>query len=261
MLKKNKSTSAPLGIAFLFLTLTSVPVSLRAVGFDVALNRGSVAGAWGQVAGIFVSGYQPVSAMEWAALSLLDRQELNEAESVPADQPCLATACEPESQDQLEPDPVAFDSVDAGSGLAQAETLSAAKQHRKCPKQSSRPASAPKRVELAVVRDKLLPRSLLQIETHNPADMIKLASFSQDWILKDVEQQISQYKFDMIKARAALRIMPERIKLMFNPDSGSRPEVELQRVRQLRQRVENERKLRCLFAPEAQPVTLDTGEL
>jgi hypothetical protein len=259
MLKKNKTTSAPLGIAFLFLTLTSVPVSLRVVGFDVSLNRGSVAGAWGQVAGIFVSGYQPVSAMEWVALSLLDTKELNGVESAPADQPCLATACEPESQDQLEPDPVASDSAEPESGLARAETISEAKQHRRCPKQLSRPASAAKRVELAVVRDKLLPRSLLQIETHNPAHMIKLASYSQDWILKDVEQQISQYKFDMIKARAALRVVPNRINLIFNPDSGSRPEVELQRVRLLRQRVENERRLRCLPAPEAQPVTLDTG--
>lgn len=83
MQKINKTTSTPLTMAFLLLSLALLPFSMRAVGFEININPrvGAVVAAWTDVAGVFVVGYHPFSVASWSSLDNLGNSD--SPESVP----------------------------------------------------------------------------------------------------------------------------------------------------------------------------------
>src|SRR5215213_3689334 len=81
MQKINKTTSTPLTMAFVFLSVALLPFSMKAVGFDINLSPrvGAVVEAWTQVAGVFVVGYHPFSASAWSSLDDLNSSDTPES--------------------------------------------------------------------------------------------------------------------------------------------------------------------------------------
>ena len=71
MQSKNRSAGATLGAAFLFLSFTAIPVSLRAVGLNVHFSPSvnAVIDVWDEIAGALQAGSQPVSTTELVALN------------------------------------------------------------------------------------------------------------------------------------------------------------------------------------------------
>jgi hypothetical protein len=66
-----RTNGAHLGVAFLFLSIAAVPVSLKAVGFEISPGRGlrSIANAWTQVACAFSTVHRPDKRAELIALA------------------------------------------------------------------------------------------------------------------------------------------------------------------------------------------------
>ena len=83
MQKINKTTSTPLTMAFLLLSVALLPFSMKVVGFDInlSLRVGAVVDAWTNVAGVFVVGYHPFSVASWSSLDSLNSSD--SPESVP----------------------------------------------------------------------------------------------------------------------------------------------------------------------------------
>jgi hypothetical protein len=62
-------SSVTLAVVFLALSLTSVSVSMKAMGFDLATRGESLISVWEDITGLFAFGYHPVSATDLAQLS------------------------------------------------------------------------------------------------------------------------------------------------------------------------------------------------
>src|SRR5215470_240140 len=88
MSKLNKTTSAPFGMAFIFLAITSIPISLKVVGVDIKLSPkvAAVVGAWEQIAGTFGNSYQPLMANELAELYEPDKCKATDSREDGVDQ-------------------------------------------------------------------------------------------------------------------------------------------------------------------------------
>lgn len=85
-------SSAPLGLAVVFLSLAIVPVSLRVAGYDVSISPSLSAAveAWRGIAGVLGNSSQPVSDTE---LSLVKKYSFAEETPQPAEQPVAAELC------------------------------------------------------------------------------------------------------------------------------------------------------------------------
>jgi len=67
MSTRQKTNGAHFGMAFLLLSLTIVPVSMKVIGFSPRL--GAIVDAWHQIAGVFGDGNQPAADSELLALN------------------------------------------------------------------------------------------------------------------------------------------------------------------------------------------------
>jgi len=103
---KTDRTSAPLGLALLFLSLAIVPVTLRIAGYEVSVSPSLSAAieAWRSVAGVLGNSSQPISDTE---LSLVKKYSFAEGEEVPAQEQMVAdaasTSFEPEYEPNIDP--------------------------------------------------------------------------------------------------------------------------------------------------------------
>lgn len=86
MKTNHKSSSTPLAMTFLFLSLAIVPVSMKATGFSPKLS--AVVDAWNQIAGIFGDGYQAAQTTELLALN---QSEASETPAPASDSCCRET--------------------------------------------------------------------------------------------------------------------------------------------------------------------------
>jgi hypothetical protein len=67
MSAKHKTNATHFGMTFLLLSLTIIPVSMKAAGFDLKFS--ALVTAWSQIAGVFGDGHQPMAATELLALN------------------------------------------------------------------------------------------------------------------------------------------------------------------------------------------------
>ncbi len=100
MQKINRSKGTPLGMAFVFLCLTAIPVSLKAVGINVNFSPslGAVTDAWQQIAGVFTNDYQSGNSSELIAVNKPASCDAGEA----ADTRLIARLELPETDHMLE---------------------------------------------------------------------------------------------------------------------------------------------------------------
>jgi hypothetical protein len=90
MQRINKQTTTPFGLAFIFLGLAIVPVSLKAVGVNISFapSANAFANAWTRITGGAPSAYQPLGTIELSALNIFDCCTDSTPVEEPVDQPC-----------------------------------------------------------------------------------------------------------------------------------------------------------------------------
>src|SRR5262245_14401988 len=67
MQRTSKKNTTYMGMAFLFLSVTITPLSLKSLGLSPSLSAG--VDAWRQISGIFGDSHQPVTSSELLALN------------------------------------------------------------------------------------------------------------------------------------------------------------------------------------------------
>jgi hypothetical protein len=106
MQRINKQTTTPFGLAFLFLGLAIVPVSLKAVGVNISFGprANAVANAWTRITGGAPSAFQSLGTIELSALNIFDCYTDSTRVEEPADQPgeiaCLEEGVAPADCEQ-----------------------------------------------------------------------------------------------------------------------------------------------------------------
>ena len=95
MQRINKQTTTPFGLAFIFLGLAIVPVSLKAVGVNINFSPrvNAVANAWARITGGAISAYQPLGTVELSALNIFDCCT-DSSPVEPSDEPCQMACLE-----------------------------------------------------------------------------------------------------------------------------------------------------------------------
>ena len=99
MQRINKQTTAPFGLAFIFLGLAIVPMSLKAVGVNISFapRVNAVANAWNRITGGVANPYQPLGTAELAAVNVPDCCDKSNPVEEPADEPCQMACLEDQS--------------------------------------------------------------------------------------------------------------------------------------------------------------------
>jgi hypothetical protein len=103
-MKGNRSGGATFGAAFLFLSLAAVPVSMKAIGFEVrfAPTMNAVVDAWGEIASAFAAGNQPISVTDLSAVNNSSAAESPAPEAGAQEQPCMMACAKEEKAVEVE---------------------------------------------------------------------------------------------------------------------------------------------------------------
>jgi hypothetical protein len=98
-----RSTIAPVGMALLFLSFATVPFSLSGSEPSLSSRLDSLAKAWSQVAGVFLTVYQPSNAAQLLALEYSNSDPDPVTDPDPADEPVIAlnSGAVPDALDDL----------------------------------------------------------------------------------------------------------------------------------------------------------------
>ncbi|HKP86458.1 MAG TPA: hypothetical protein VJZ26_10190 [Blastocatellia bacterium] len=99
MQRINKQTTAPFGLAFIFLGLAIVPMSLKAVGVNISFapRVNAVANAWNRITGGVSNPYQPLGTAELSAVNVPDCCDKSNPVEAPAQEPCQMACLEEQS--------------------------------------------------------------------------------------------------------------------------------------------------------------------
>lgn len=189
MYRAIKSTSAHLGLLFVFCSLVIAPASLKVTGLASSLS--SAAQTWRQVANVFGASYQPVDAVELSALK-------GEGVSAPAnDLGPEEAVCERGLVASLTESPAYLS--DGLPGAHSVEVSGAARlEPARCDKEKSKPVSMKRRVESVV-----LPVSALSIVSAELESVGFTTNAKRDLIGEQLEEQ----KIEWGKAMKMLRVV------------------------------------------------------
>ncbi|MEK6304492.1 MAG: hypothetical protein AABO41_27710 [Acidobacteriota bacterium] len=129
MVKTDRS-SAPLGLALLFLSLAIVPVSLKVAGYEVSISPSLSAAleAWRSVAGVLGDNSQAATDTE---LSLVKKYSFAEDPAAPTQEQAVAETFSKSFEPDSEPD---LDSIWEARESASLSVASPAIQVKTCPK-------------------------------------------------------------------------------------------------------------------------------
>ncbi|MCI0486077.1 MAG: hypothetical protein L0229_05705 [Blastocatellia bacterium] len=210
MQKTNKSASASLGVAFIFLFLAAVPVSLRAVGINVSFSPrlGAVTDAWDQIAGVLTSGHQTDNQPEWAALNTPSCHEETDRSDDAAIEPALIARLNEIDIAELP----AFASSDF-----ETEALTGGQSPGDCALKRATSSAA---VKPTRVRRKAPERRMkFNFQTVAAIKILKPALLDQKDLMKQVEREMRKHRLEYIKALRAAQIpdIPE-IVIQLAPD-------------------------------------------
>ena len=206
MQRINKQTTAPFGLAFIFLGLAIVPVSLKAVGvnFNFSPRVNAVASAWARITGGAVSAYQPLGTVELSALNLFDCcEESNPVEEpTPAEEPCQI-AC-------LEEQGAPVECEQAGEAVEAAPVSSLEPQ-------PDRQKSAPRMMALAkrdvIARTFSRSGRKFEISVIDVESIVEPIVASQTELASLVEKRMGRYRFNMKNVKGIQS--PRNVRVVF----------------------------------------------
>ncbi|HEX5735112.1 MAG TPA: hypothetical protein VF131_19935 [Blastocatellia bacterium] len=206
MQRINKQTTAPFGLAFIFLGLAIVPVSLKAVGvnFNFTPRVNAVASAWARITGGAVSAYQPLGTVELSALNLFDCcEESNPVEeTTPAEEPSQMACLEEQGA------PVECEQADKAVEMSPVSSLEP---------QSKREKSAPRMMALAkrdvIARTVSRSGRKFEISVIDVESIVEPIVASQAELASLVEKRVGRYRFNLKNVKGVQA--PKTVKLVF----------------------------------------------
>jgi hypothetical protein len=192
MYKIIKSTSAHLGLVFVFVSLAVAPASLKLTGLGSSLS--AAAQTWRQVANIFGANYQPVDEVELSALNggsnLAPAGEPQPWEGV-CEQSLIAGLIE-NGDSQIEENPLA---------RTLEVNVAAESEQARCDKEKSKPASVKKRVGPI-----MLPASVLSAAS-NKMESFEILSTKGSLFVKVVGKQLAEQKVELKETLKAVQML------------------------------------------------------
>jgi hypothetical protein len=193
-----------MGMAFLFLSLTITPLSLKSLGLSPNLTAGI--DAWRQISSVFGNSHQPATSSELLALNSFDSGDATSFDSSNGIEQSLLAEWQPETAPSLQFNAVELQSKETGN------------RQRRCSKSAGQSPRAVKRVEFASVINPEIEIQTQAVELPvNPVVVIN----KEHW--KKFEKQLSQYKFDIGEA---MKLVPMKdLKVMIKLKGSSVPVV------------------------------------
>lgn len=237
--RTNKKNATYMGMAFLFLSVTITPLSLKSIGLSPSLTAGI--DAWRHISSVFGDSHQPVTSSELLALNSLNSGKATTVDSSNEIDQSLIAELQAETTES-------YTLQSSGVKLQAKETNN---RQKRCAKAAAQALRAVRRVEIASV---LNP----EIEIHTQAVVSPVMIINKaDW--KNFDKHL-QYKFDIGEAMKLLPMKDSRVMIKLKslqapvvpeaPRCNSRKAPSPEQVKQLQQRAMRERA-----ADQPQPPT------
>jgi hypothetical protein len=210
MQRINKQTTAPFGLAFIFLGLAIVPVSLKAVGVNISFapRVNAVANAWNRITGGVASPYQPLGTAELSAVNVPDCCDDSDA----VEQPCQIACLE----DQSAP----ADCVQTDKTYEWAVTPVEPQQ---CHGEKSAPhVIAVKRNIISSLKSESRSSRKFEIPVIEVESLIEPIVASQTELASLIEKRVARYRFQM-KALKGIE-STRNVRVLFETAPSTRPE-------------------------------------
>ncbi len=139
MQRTNKKNATYMGMAFLFLSVTITPLSLKSIGLSPNLTAGL--DAWRQISSVFGDSHQPVTSSELLALNSLNSDDATTVDSSNGIEQSLIAELQSETTESyyLQLSTVELQAKETGN------------RQKRCSKSANQSPRAIKRVEIASV--------------------------------------------------------------------------------------------------------------
>ena len=234
MQRTNKKNATYMGMAFLFLSVTITPLSLKSIGLSPSLTAGI--DAWRQISSVFGDSHQPVTSSELLALNSLNSDDATTVDSSNGIEQSLIAELQAETKadSNLQVSTVELQAKETGN------------RQKRCSKSANQSLRAVKRVEIASVINHEVE---IQSQTAVPAVRPMVVINKADW--KNFEKHLSQYKFDIGDAMKLLPIRDSKVMIKLKglsmpvapvaPRCKTRKAPLPEQVKQLQQRAMRER--------------------
>jgi hypothetical protein len=212
MQRITKQSTAPFGLAFIFLGLAIVPVSLKAVGvsFNFTPRVNAVASAWARITGEAVSAYQPLGTVELSALNLFDccDESTPVEETAPAEVPSQIACLEEQAA------PAECEQADKA---VEASPVSSFEPRSKSGKSAPRVMALAKRDVVA----RTVSRSgrKFEISVIDVESIVEPIVASQTELASLVEKRVGRYRFNLKNVKGVQA--PKTVKLIFEAPPSS----------------------------------------
>lgn len=204
MQRTNKKNATYMGMAFLFLSVTITPLSLKSIGLSPSLTAGI--DAWRQISSVFGDNHQPVTSSELLALNNLNSDDATTVDSSNGIEQSLIAELQAET----------IEAPSLQSSAVELQAKESGNRQKCCSKSASQSPRIVKRVEIASL---ISP----EIEIHpQPAALAVrpvMVINKAEW--ENFEKHLSQYKFDFGEA---MKLLPVRdFKVMIKTKALSAP--------------------------------------
>jgi hypothetical protein len=256
MYRTNRQASAPLGMAFIFLSLVTLPVSMKAAGVNLGFGQkmASVVGAWEQVAGVFGAGYQPTASDVLAVVNFPACIDAPATVAEPSHGNCLlASACESEMNDDFAP----LNDSSALSVGPQAEAQPVAASGD-CPKAAARRAAAANRLtretHAANVSTERISRRAIAVLAIDERESVR-----REMLVKKITEKIAQSRIELAEAMKYIPAASD-IKIVLNMKPLPIPQCTV-RLLPPKPAAESVQQLRRVARNEAQVAPAESAEL
>lgn len=206
MQRTNKKSATYLGMAFLLLSVTITPLSLKSIGLSPSLTAGI--DAWRQISSVFGDSHQPVTSSELLALNKLNSGDITGTDSGNGIEQSMIAELQPEMTG----------ATDVQMSTEELRAKATCNQHKPCSKSANQPLRAIKRVEIASIINPDIEIQTPVVEPMlRPVVVINKADF------KNFEKHLSQYTFDV---GGAMKFLPVKdLRVMVKLKSLSLPVI------------------------------------
>ena len=214
MQRINKQTTAPFGLAFIFLGLAIVPMSLKAVGVNISFTPrvNAVANAWNRITGGVANPYQPLGTAELSAVNVPDCCDKSTPVEEPADEPCQMACLEEQSA------PACCEATDKNYEWAVTPV-----EAQQCQGKKAEPrVIAMKRNIISSFKSESRSGRKFEIPVIEVESLVEPIVASQTELASLIEKRVARYRFQM----KALKIndSSKNVRVIFETAPSVRPE-------------------------------------
>ena len=200
MQRTNKKNATYMGMAFLFLSVTITPLSLKSINLSPSLTAGL--DAWRQISSVFGDNHQPVTSSELLALNSFNSDDATTVDSSNGIEQSLIAELQPATTE----------SYDLQLSTVELQAKETGTRQKRCSKPAVQSLRAVRR---SVINPEIEIHAQSMVSAVKPVMVINKA----DW--KNFEKHLSQYKFDIGEA---MKLLPMKdVKVMIKMKGLSAP--------------------------------------